>query len=643
MQPSASCSWLARLTTALAFVLCLIVCARLVGLRIEYPWGFDGDESDHAMWGAAVYTDLTHGDLPAFLRHLYAQNRFPPLYSLLQLPFLAALGVTPLAHRLTASLWLLALFLTVYLCVAWGARRGRAWPGAVVAVLLAAGSPRLLAVATTVYYEPAGFALMMLTYAFYLRARGLTSCSRSSQEGGNRTEEKANGCRGAVWPAAACYLCLWFLKWQFGLLVGLVLVGHVLLANGFRWSRLRTDRVAWGTLLPAWVAMVLWLANPYQLREFLLYLTGVPKPSGFYQRFLEGYLMQGRFLFTAWSATLPAAVVALGGLIYGLGRLRHPVPLLYTLSALAALVVSANVRGGAEDRIMMWLLPPLWVLAGMGVNEGLAALARRGCWARPGCRVVGASPPGPLSLAGEEEQDAGGRGPGEASPPPLLPRASAPREGAGGEAQRGGAGNLALSALALGLLLLAAGNLAPALRQAGAEIAQPHMPSMWDLLGWVSTHVSPERRLVMVDCWGRGFPPNAVKWAYLARWGWEGLSYDDLHVWEWPALPEESHPLHLRGPWHARLPAPPPAPPPADTARLAAAGVNALLVCEPPGETPPAWKAELLQRAIQRLGFREVGEHTPGGDNYRLVAFLRLPSPGVIEEPRPRAPLAARL
>lgn len=367
-----------RLLTVAVVLLCLAVVGQVLLWRLDNPTGFDGDESDHALWAATVYLDLAQGNLPAFLRHLYAQNRFPPLYSLLQLPFVAALGTTPLAHRVTATFWLLVLCAVTYAAVAAGRRD--AWAGACLAVLLVAGCPRLLALATMVYFESAGFALMLLTYALYLQARRHAAASPASRGVAPPRRDPA------LWAAAACYFLLWFLKWQYGLLVGAVLIAHLLIVHRFRWPGLRHDRAGWTVLLPAWAAVALWLANPYQLREFLLYLTGVPKPEGLYARLVEGYLLQGRFLLTDWSATLPAALLTAGGLVYGLCRLRRPDTLLYTLAAGAALIVSANVRGGAESRIMMWVLPPLWVLVGLGVNEGLGALrAPRGCLLRPRC------------------------------------------------------------------------------------------------------------------------------------------------------------------------------------------------------------------------------------------------------------------
>lgn len=372
-----------RLLTVAVVLLCLAVVGQVLLWRLDNPTGFDGDESDHALWAATVYLDLAQGNLPAFLRHLYAQNRFPPLYSLLQLPFVAALGTTPLAHRVTATFWLLVLCAVTYAAVAAGRRD--AWAGACLAVLLVAGCPRLLALATMVYFESAGFALMLLTYALYLQARRHAAASPASRGVAPPRRDPA------LWAAAACYFLLWFLKWQYGLLVGAVLIAHLLIVHRFRWPGLRHDRAGWTVLLPAWAAVALWLANPYQLREFLLYLTGVPKPEGLYARLVEGYLLQGRFLLTDWSATLPAALLTAGGLVYGLCRLRRPDTLLYTLAAGAALIVSANVRGGAESRIMMWVLPPLWVLVGLGVNEGLGALrAPRGCLLRPRCAWGGA-------------------------------------------------------------------------------------------------------------------------------------------------------------------------------------------------------------------------------------------------------------
>ena len=632
---------LGRVAPALTFLLCLLLCAELVALRVGHPAGFDGDESDHALWGAVVYTDLAHADLPAFFRHLYAQTRFPPLYSVLQLPFLAGLGLTPLAHRLTATLWLFLLLVSVYLCVVLGAGRA-AWPGACLAVLLAAACPKLLAVATTVYFDPACLALMMLTFALYLWARrGLTPYPLSGPRSVGLRERGAEGHgtlsvpppllgeravgdaplseppplpgEGAgggesspLWPAAVCYALLWFLKWQHGLLVGIILVAHVLIVNGFRWSRLRHDRVAGWTLLPAWGAMVAWLANPYQAREFLMYLTGVPKPSGLYARMLEGYAMQGRFLVTVWSAGLPAALLTAAGLAYGLSRLRRPGALLYILAALAALVTSANIRGGAESRIMLWVLPPLWVLAGMGVNEGLAWLARHGL-SRPAHAV--SLPPLPQAHGTWAGEGAGGEAPLR---PPLPPR----------EGDRG----VGVSALALGLLLLAAGNVAPALRQARTEISRPYMPEMWAALDWVTRSVDPHRRLVLVDCWGQGFPPAAVRWAYVRRYGPQGLSYDDLHVWDWPGLPQAPHPLRWRWPWQVRRPAGPPLPPATEALRLEAAGVDALLVCTRPGQSLD-FAGELLPVAAS-LGFHPVADGPGPEPGLRLTAYLRPPAGG---------------
>lgn len=532
----------------------LVVVAALLKARLESPMGFDGDESDHALWGATVYLDLARGDLPAFLRHLYAQNRFPPLYSVLQLPFLVALGVNPLAHRLVATFWLLVLLVAVYLCVAWGERRPLTWPGACLAVLLAIGCPELLAVATTVYFEPAGLALMLLTYAAYLRAR-------------------ADPSSRWAWVAGGLYLASWFLKWQFGLLMTLVLVAHVLARSRLRWRILRADPVAGRLLLPAWGAVVLWLANPYQLREFLLYLTGVPKSSGWQQALSEGLALQARLLFTAYSATVPAALLSLAGLLYGLLRLRRPGAALFTLSALAALATSANLRGGAEARIMLWLMPPLWVLAGLAVNEMLAA------WRRD----PSGEPAGPL-------------------PTPAL-----------------------LLALVWVLLLGGVGNAALGFRQAEREIRRPYMVGLWDFFDLLTSRVPPDRALCMIDCWAHGIPPLGVKWAYLARYGRGGWRYDDLQVWEYPPPdPEERDVLHFRAPWRARLPAPATPPPPPDPVQaLRRAGIEALAVCAPLDEPVADWKAQVLQAGMGSLGFRPIAEYRRPGASDRVLLYLR--------------------
>lgn len=343
--------------TLLAVAIAIVAAARA---RLGNTTGFEGDEAAHAVWGAAVYLDFAARDLAAILRHLYAQSYYPPLYSLCQVPFLAAMGITPLAHRLAGLPWAALACVGVYLCVRWSSPPRWGWVGASLAAWMMAGFPMLWFTSVQVYMEPLALAAMTFSWAFFQRALVM-------------------GRRRDAWWAGVLHLVAWYSKWQFGIFLSTIWVVM------FAFSRLRRGRAAgmWQlavpTLLPAWGVLAIWMANPRKLRDFLMYMTSGPNQFDLRRFFTWGMMEQARNLLERFSGTAVVGVLCVVALVWGLCRLREPRMRVFALSAGLALVLNAwfaiGDRGG--PRGAMWLYPPLGILLGLAVNETLEALARR--------------------------------------------------------------------------------------------------------------------------------------------------------------------------------------------------------------------------------------------------------------------------
>ena len=526
-------------------------------MRYSPTIAFDGDEALFAMWGAAIYLDLAHGDLSGLLRHSYAQNRYPFFYSYFQVPVLALLGITPFAHRLVGIIFMVALCASVYLCVVWSRPGRNSWVGGCLTALLVIACPTLHSVASRVYIEPAGLVLMMLTYALYLRAQATQSTKWA-------------------WGAGLLHLVLWFTKWQFGILVTLVLVTHILIRAYPHWRKAAASPVVRRVLLPAWVTVVLWLANPYQLREFVLYLT-YPEHRSLLQGLVRGFLGELQLLTGAhFNGTNVAALFTIAGLLYGLCRLRQSAPLLFVLGALVAAV--ATTKTNPEDaysfpKHALWLLPPLWVLAGVAVNAGISRLL---------ARLAGWSP---LRL------------------------------------------QVGVSLLVVLLLAGAIGNAALGRQRGAVEAAEGFDPNLWRVLDYVVETVPPTRRITTPGCWPRRVSTRALLWAYLAEYGPAGLGYDDLQLWDYPSPdPHEKDVLHLRWPWRIRLPAQSPPPPPPDPVTvLRRADIDPIIACSGFDEPVPPEESKVIEAATSQLGFVRVREFTIEHAEWGLRVFIYWP------------------
>ncbi len=527
--------------------------ASIALMRYHTPLAFDGDEAHHAMWGATIYLDLAHGDIGSFLRHTYAQNRYPFLYSYFQVPVLAVLGITPFAHRLVGIIFMVALSAVVYLCVVWSRPGPNAWLGGSVAALLAAGCPALYSVASRVYIEPVSLVLMMLAYALYLRAQSTHSTRWA-------------------WGAGLVHLVCWFTKWQFGILVSLILVIDILIRAYPRWRKATHDPVVLWMVLPGWITVGMWMANPYQLREFLMYLTAAPKRAGLPAAFIGGMGMQVELIFSNYTATPVAAILTLGGLLYGLVCLRAPEVRVFVLSALVAVAATSYLQGPWVMRAGLWLLPPLWVLVGIAVTHWIGELV-------------------------------------------CVAHARRPR--------------LAEPLVAATVVLLLAGaitNVAFAQRSVPSKAGVGSLsPSLWRTLDYIVKTVPPDERITTLGCWARRLSPRLVIWGYLAEFGRAGLGYDDVQLWSYPPPdPNARDILHFRWPWRVRLPAKgPPAPPPDPVMVLQRADIDTIVACSKCTEALPSGHQYVLAAATGKLGFRKVGQRRFSECNCHVIIYSR--------------------
>lgn len=547
----------ARLLTAVCLITVAAFCAAdlwvLGGDLRHSDWAFGSDEGLHAMWARSLATDLQRGDLAAFARDLYRQDRWPPLSKLLQVPLILLLPPSANAHRL-AILTLLPLALVPFwLLGCHVARRHRDKPGtgggyqsggeerrspvavavepvptsrgtpgapwgAVTAVggmlacLFALTSPEYLGMGTSVMVELPGLAILMGAYYCYLR--GVAGADR----------------RHATW-GGWLLTAAWFCKWQYGMLATLVTLADLLLAHGLRPGRALRAPHLWRFYAPALICVGAWMANPVKLREYLMYTTwwrwGPSLLSG------ERTLFWLRLLWDAYTAGPVAALLCGLGLLTALLRPRDPAHRLLILHAAGAFALTI-MRHGQDWHVGLWYAPPLWVL-GAGFAAG------------------------------------------------VVSRASS----------RGRAWEVVAVGLVVALFAVLAPTSVTRARSVRDNWVYPER--YWQVYDWIGARTSPEDRIVTLGGWTGPLNPFAMMWWFMVH---RGSIYEELEVREWPP-PEPPRPgRRWRLPWRVRLEGHPEAPMGAVEA-LERGGTTALVVLSFPPEPLNADQRKILGQVLR--------------------------------------------
>jgi hypothetical protein len=365
-----SASWLGRLLWWGALLAPLVAAQVIIATALLRRGGppLNVDDAVHAVAAAAVWHDLCGRDLRALALDLWDQARWPPMGSLLQLPALAALGVREEAHRLGVLLWLLptgACLAAVAAALA-GSLPSHFPPylAAAWAVLFLVSSQTALVAASSVLMEIPGLAAMLGAYWVASGGWGPRKSWRWGMAGG---------------LLAAC----WFLKWQYGLVASLALALPLLF---FRPAAL-PSRAAQAAVLfgPPLALLAAWLASPYHLREFAMYLTWHPLSAG--------TLVDSTRALLAQFAAAPVAQqawwgVTILGCLLSLPLLRCPLGM--ALAVHLAVAALGSLAKAFSPRTALWLAGPGWALAATGLGWLCAqAVPKRGLrWVAAGVTVA---------------------------------------------------------------------------------------------------------------------------------------------------------------------------------------------------------------------------------------------------------------
>ena len=346
--------WLIVLTVllVLAAVIGREVYARLIAPAA--PLNFD--EAAHSLPGFYLLRDSRNLDLRAFWGDFHIQTLWPPMFSILQAPFLAVFGRTDESVRAFAYVMLVATLLLA--CVlAHQIDRTLAPPAALIAGLITLSAPGWLFVSSWAMQEtPVAF---MTFAAFCVFLRALSSG------------------RIAWYAAASSALFLLFLTKYNYAAFALAAVACVDLA-----MRLRSRDLSLGTLCALYVPFALGLLawfytdtagisafNSVKWRDFAFFVSNEDSGYVFWseQNLLYYVRASGDWLMPHWLVL--AAVLAAAG--YALRRVRHPgVALLAIFFGLGFVLATAHPL--KSQRYITPIFPSLWLLAGLG----LAAWAR---------------------------------------------------------------------------------------------------------------------------------------------------------------------------------------------------------------------------------------------------------------------------
>ncbi|MCX6016931.1 MAG: glycosyltransferase family 39 protein [Chloroflexi bacterium] len=331
----------------------LILLSTIVGREVYFrlivpaaPLNFD--EAAHSLPGYYMLRDFLNHDLRAFWGDFHIQTLWPPMFSILQAPFLGLLGRTDETARLFAYLMLVATMLMACL-LAREIFPQRAPLAAWVAGLLALSAPGWLYVSSWAMQETPVAFMVFVTFWAYLRARR----------------------RGRVLNYAvtgALLFALFLTKYNYAAFA-LAAIGLIDLLGRLRAKQLRPMTFI-ALYLPFVLGLAMWFFTGTDIasmevkwRDFAFFVSnensGYEFWSGqnllYYVRASADWLMPHAVVL---AATLVAAVIAIR-------KTRHAgVAVLAVFFALG--FVLATLHQLKSPRYITPIFPSLWLLAGLG-------------------------------------------------------------------------------------------------------------------------------------------------------------------------------------------------------------------------------------------------------------------------------------
>lgn len=357
-------------------VVCVLLVAGVIAGQLVYarliapaaPLNFD--EAAHSLPAYYMLRDVRAADARAFWGDVHIQTLWPPMFSIMQAPFLAILGRSDNTARLFAYLMLVAG--TLLTCaLAWEIDPDRAPLAALAAGMIALSAPGWLFAGSWAMQEtPVAF---MLALVFWCYARAL-----------NRG--------GMVWHAATgvALFALFLTKYNYAAfaLAAILAVDLGLRVGRFwrapRGSRTRALRISTllALILPFAAGLLLWffggtdvVPTATKWRDFAFFVTN--ENSGY-----DFWSAQNLFFYVRaaadWLMPHPVAFgLALLGAVWALLRLpRAMIRLLGLFFALG--FVLATLHPLKSERYITPIFPSLWLLTGFGLAALLARWRMRG-------------------------------------------------------------------------------------------------------------------------------------------------------------------------------------------------------------------------------------------------------------------------
>ncbi len=298
------------------------------------------DNAVHTAGAAAILHDIVRLDIRSLYCDISDQARWPPLSAIVQLPAIAVLGPTEPGHRIGILIWVLPTGLALAWAAAVGSHERWRWAAAALAVTLFLGCATALETATNVVLEIPGLGFMLATYAAAIS--GWQSSDR----------------RLLRW-ASFLLTVVWFTKWQYGTVCAAAcLAAWLWMGRPGGW---RGALRVFG--LPA-AALAVWLASPYHLREFLMYMTWSFRETGV--RALRA------LVFAPRSYHVILALMVLGIIVAMFNARRYPIRV--ALLTHIAFASSAVPFCALHLRSALWIDFPAWALAACGWGDIIGRL-----------------------------------------------------------------------------------------------------------------------------------------------------------------------------------------------------------------------------------------------------------------------------
>lgn len=355
------------------------------------------DEAAHSLPAFYLLRDIRNLDLRAFWGDFHIQTLWPPMFSILQAPFLAAFGRSDESARIFAYVMLVATLLLA--CVlAQQIDRALAPPAALIAGLIALSAPGWLFVSSWAMQETPVAFMTFLAFGAFLRALSSGRAAWYAATGIALFLLFLTKYNYAAFALAAVGSVDLAMRWkarvlspesrvlspQFRVVSSESRVPSVALAGSTRAvrSRLgtRDSRLAtfFALYAPFALGLLAWFFtdtagvsafNTVKWRDFAFFVSNEDSGYVFWsaQNLLYYVRAAGDWLMPHW-LVLVAALLASG---YALRRVRHPgVVLLAIFFGLGFVLATAHQL--KSQRYITPIFPSLWLLAGLG----LAAWAR---------------------------------------------------------------------------------------------------------------------------------------------------------------------------------------------------------------------------------------------------------------------------